>query len=490
MRMRSKVSAVFLTAVSSIFLAEAFIEDIFQQAFGGGGGGGVQFEMGGGGGMFQQMGGGRQKRKPKWPNGVSDKITKKYAFLKGTEWNWNNWRNVKFNRDGTFEAPTRECQGDSCKWSANKGKVFILWGEAGLHELTFDREIPEDQDPNALAGLRISGRRLSDNDKCHATFQRVFDFEAAQLEKDLYGDLGLPDDAEEADIKKAYRKLSVKYHPDKNPDAESQAKFKAVRDAYEILNDPDNKILYDTGGMEAVKSHQKGEVQKGDDIPSELEVTLEDFYNTGDRSAQLERRVVCRGCRVKPDSPKCKGCGRCPNEVKMVNVQVGPGMVMQQQQEVQSKEKCKNEMSTLAVHIEKGMQDGEKLKFERAAEQRPGMLPGAVVFTLRTQKHKKFVRKGDDLHMKMSVSLREALIGWDQQIKHLDGHMIEIGTTSVTRPFQVIRVKGEGMPLRDDPSTFGDLHVEVQIIMPNSLTSEQKPLVESLLGPASQRSDL
>merc|ERR1719343_602245 len=100
--------------------------------------------------------------------------------------------------------------GESCKWSASKGKVYILWGEAGLHEMEI---------------------------------------------------IGLSDDADEGEIKKVYRKLSVKYHPDKNPDEESRKKFNEVRDAYEILNDPDKKILYDIGGMEAVKKHEKGEVE-------------------------------------------------------------------------------------------------------------------------------------------------------------------------------------------------------------------------------------
>merc|ERR1719356_699244 len=82
----------------------------------------------------------------------------------------------------------------------------------------------------------------------------------------------------------------------------------------------------------------KGEVQKGDDVGSNLQVSLEDLYNSGVSKAQINRRVVCRGCRARPDSPKCKGCNRCPNEVRTVNRQVGPGMFMQQQEEVQSKE--------------------------------------------------------------------------------------------------------------------------------------------------------
>merc|ERR1712232_763604 len=162
---------------------------------------------------------------------------------------------------------------------------------------------------------------------------------------------------------------------------------------------------------------EKGEVQKGDDVTSNLDVTLEDLYNGGTRKASYNRRVVCRGCGARPNNPKCGGCGRCPNEGKVVNVQMGPFMT-QQQQEVPSKEKCKHEDTTIDVHIEKGMRDGESLTFPRMAEQRPGMLPGNVIMTLKARTH---------------------------HIRHLDGHIIEVGTEDVTKPFQVIKVKGEGM---------------------------------------------
>merc|ERR1719230_1829786 len=111
--------------------------------------------------------------------------------------------------------------------------------------------------------------------------------------------------------------------------------------------------------MEAVKKFDKQEVQKGDDIGASINVKLDDLYNSGVSKANINRRIVCRGCRVKPDSPKCKGCGRCPNEVRMVNRQMGPGMFIQVQEEVQSKEKCKQENAKIDVMIEKGMRSGE-----------------------------------------------------------------------------------------------------------------------------------
>mmetsp|Transcript_30079 Transcript_30079/g.70118 ORF Transcript_30079/g.70118 Transcript_30079/m.70118 type:complete len:502 (+) Transcript_30079:61-1566(+) len=473
--------------------SHAFIEELFGQAFGGGGqqfafemGDGGPFEMGGG------RGGGRGRRikEPKWPKGVSDKINKKYNWLKGTEWHWNGWRNVQFEKDGSFGAPTSDCRQGMCKWSANKGKVYILWGEAGLHELEIMGETPTEQSPGQLQGLKMKGKRVSDGDRCNAVFVKVYDHEAAELDKDLYEVLGLEDAADEADIKKAYRKLSIQYHPDKNPDEESRKKFNDIRDAYEILNDPDKKILYDTGGMEAVKSQEKGQVQSGEDVHTELTVTLEDLYNSGTRKANYGRRIVCRGCRTRPDSPKCQGCQRCPNEVKMVHQQVGPGMIVQQQQEVPSKEKCKQENAELDVHIEKGMRDGEQVTFPRMAEQRPGMIPGAIIFTLKTRKHKKFERRGDDLHMSMQVTLREALLGWSQKIKHLDGHIVEVSTTSVTRPLQVLKVKGEGMPLRDDPASFGDLYIKVEVVFPGELRPDMHEAIAGVFKPQAARPEL
>jgi len=471
----------------------AFIEELFGQAFGGGGGGGgqqFQFQMGGGS-PFEMMGGGQRRKKPKFPKGVPKDVAKSMSWLKGTEWSWNNWRNVKFEKDGNFDAPTQDCQMGMCKWSAGAdGKIYILWGESGLHQLEIVGQVPTEQDQAQLQGMRMRGKRVSDGDRCSATFQRIFDFEAAELEKDLYGALGLADDADDNEIKKVYRKLSIKYHPDKNPDEASKRKFSDVRDAYEILNDPDKKILYDTGGMEAVKKHEKGEVEKGDDVEAEHAVSLEDLYNSGQAGASIQRRIVCRGCRSKPDSPKCAGCTRCPNEVKTVHVQVGAGMFMQQQQEVQSKEKCRQDRSTIDVMIEKGMRHGERLTFPRMAEEKPGQLPGAVILTLQLRKHPKFERVGNDLHVKMKVTLREALLGWSQTIRHLDGHTVEVGTERVTKPFQVIKVDGEGMPFRDDPTSFGAMYAKVEIVFPSKLTNSQTQAVGNAFAPDPPKTEL
>lgn len=154
-----------------------------------------------------------------------------------------------------------------------------------------------------------------------------------------------------------------------------------------MLNDPDKRILYDTGGMEAVEEAAKEAAgggrqamdpfsmffgggggggggkssTKGPDFKMGLDVSLEDIYTGKTVNARIKRRVVCRGCR-RADTPerraRCAQCGRCPNEVRTVHRQMGPGMIVQQQEEVPSKEKCVEEETTLDAVIERGMAAG------------------------------------------------------------------------------------------------------------------------------------
>mmetsp|Transcript_56507 Transcript_56507/g.123850 ORF Transcript_56507/g.123850 Transcript_56507/m.123850 type:complete len:460 (+) Transcript_56507:75-1454(+) len=457
------MKVIFLTLVP----AAAFIEDILRQM--GGGGGGFQFDMGGGG--FQQAGG---RGPPKWPKGVSDKITKKMNWMKGTEWNWNNWRMVKFHADGKFEAPTQECQHDRCRWSASKQRVYILWGEAGLHTL-------KPSEMEAKAGVTMTGKR-HDGEPCEAKFNRIFDDEHLELEKDVYEVLGLADDADDAAIKKAYRKLSIKYHPDKATEEGAREKFNEIRDAYEILNDPEKKILFDTGGMAAVKELAKGEVQKGQDSHMTLSASLEDMYNGNKVNARITRRVVCRFCAEdqKPDKPSCQACGRCPDEIRMVNRQVGPGFFVQQQEQVASKHKCRQDNTLIEATIEKGMHGGQTLKFPYMSEQTPGQIPGSVILKLKQQEQSKFRREGDDLHQTIAVPLKEALLGFKRSFMHLDGREVFFQTNGVTKPYQVIQLKGEGMPKYNFPSEFGDMFVTIKVSFPDKLSTDQQDAVGKL----------
>jgi DnaJ-class molecular chaperone len=430
-----------------------------------------------------------------------EEISPDFDWAKGTTWNWNNWRHVTLKHNGAFIAPTPECSepNDECRWGAYDGYIWIQWGDSGLHRVSASR-----------GNTFLSGARY-DGDECQAAFVKKEEPEPG--DEDLYDVLGLDEDATDAQIKRAYRKLSIKYHPDKNPgDAAAARKFNSIREANEILGDPDKRILYDTGGLEAVKEaikedqqnaggqmmdpfaaffgggQQRGgnqndgakrlKAKRGPNFEAQLEVSLEDSYNGGSVNTNINRRVVCRNCRNK-NTGKCASCGRCPNEVKMVQMQMAPGFVVNQQQEVPSKEKCKEETTTLKAVIEKGMNDGASITFERMSEQKPGMIPGDVVFKVKVKRHPRFQRRGNDLHMEMTISLGEALLGFEKKIVHLDGREVTIKEKGVTGPYDTKRIPQEGMPHHDVPSQKGDLFVKMKVNFPRQMTAEQIKFVKT-----------
>jgi len=312
-----------------------------------------------------------------------------------------------------------------------------------------------------------------------------------QGENDLYELLGIDEGASESEIKKAYRTLSKTHHPDKGGSA---AKFKELTAAYEVLSDGEKRALYDVGGLSAVESGSGKRdpwgrpigVPKGPPVDVTVRVPLEDMYKGGNVRANVRRRVVCRGCKEdrswsswlgSGQKDKCAGCERtCPPELKTVQKRMGP-MLVNQEVEVPSQEKCKEEVRELQATIERGADDGTKIVFERASEQKPGSIPGDVHITLQGEKHAVFSRDGTHLSMQLHISLKQALLGFSRTIRHLDGHLVEIRHDTISRPQQVLVLPAEGMPVHGVPSEFGELRVTLLVDMPAALTAEEREFV-------------
>jgi len=165
----------------------------------------------------------------------------------------------------------------------------------------------------------------------------------------------------------------------------------------------------------------------------------------------------------------------------MVHKRAGPGMVVQQEVMVESKEKCKREEKRLEATIEKGMPDNEEIVFKYESEQKPGQIPGDVVLKLKMQPHALFKRNRDQLSMKLTIPLRAALLGFETSFKHLDGHTVTIKRTGVTKPGQVIKIKGEGMPKHGTPSEFGDLSITFTVEFPTKVEGDLRAGLEKLL---------
>lgn len=329
-------------------------------------------------------------------------------------------------------------------------------------------------------------------------------FAGANLDLDPYDVLGIDESATAREVKAAYRKLSLATHPDKaGGDVEA---FKEISHAYEILSDGEKRALFDAGGMAAVEKGTGGKdpwgrptgVPKGGDSTVTVTVPLEDLYKGGSVHATIHRRIVCRGCSDRARSKrrqrqkaeldkKCEGCGpSCPFERKIVQRRMGH-MIMNQEVQQQSAERCKTDAKVLTATIERGAPEGTEITFARASEQKPGVIPGDVKLRLKAARHAVFSRNGTTLHMEMQIQLRDALLGFERTIQHLDGHPVQIANKGISQHGQVLILKGEGMPRHGVPSEYGDLAVKLSIRMPSELTAAERAFVGSNFEPVQDR---
>nr|GLL30604.1 dnaJ protein ERDJ3B [Ipomoea trifida] len=311
-----------------------------------------------------------------------------------------------------------------------------------------------------------------------------------------YDILQVPKGASEDQIKRAYRKLALKYHPDKNPgNEEANKKFAEINNAYEVLSDSEKRNIYDRYGEEGLKQHAASgggrgagmNIQDifssfftstvcfdGDDVIIDLDASLEDLYMGGSQKVWREKNIL----KPAPGKRRCN----CRNEV--YHRQIGPGMFQQMTEQVC--DQCPNvkferEGYYITVDIEKGMQDGQEVVFYEDGEPKVDGEPGDLKFRIRTAPHDQFKREGNDLHTTVTITLVQALVGFEKTIKHLDDHLVDIGSKGITKPKEVKKFKGEGMPLHFS-NKKGDLYVTFEVLFPTSLTAEQKTKIKEVLG--------
>lgn len=323
------------------------------------------------------------------------------------------------------------------------------------------------------------------------------------LSEDFYKLLGIEKSASQKEMKSAYRKLSAKYHPDKNPgDKEAQEMFIKINRAYETLTDPEKKKIYDIYGEEGLaKENQLSEQnkQRGQNAYVEVEVELEELYNGATKSLNIQKNIVCPECHgtggklgKTTQCPKCQGRGQVIEEMdtgmgfsfKMQNICNkcgGKGIIFKETCPHCKGRKVVREDKILKVEVEKGMKDGEKIVFPRESEQHPDLIPGDLIATLKQKKHYFFhTRLGDDLYANITLNLKEAILGFEKTFKHLDGRTIKISNDKPTQPFEVRTFENEGMPVHNFASSKGALHITFIVRLPSSLTEEEKKLVQEI----------
>jgi DnaJ family protein B protein 11 len=330
---------------------------------------------------------------------------------------------------------------------------------------------------------------------------------------DYYSTLSIPRNADAEQIKRAYKKLAIKNHPDRNKEPDAQQKFSAISHAYDILSDPKKKAIYDKYGEEGLKQQQQGgggghpmdifgnifggggggfnfgfggddmfggaeeteEEFKGDDLKIPLDVTLEDLY-----SGKLLHFTRIRSAHEDDAQPR-----QCECRNKVIRMMIVNGQ-MQRVTENNCAE-CKDRFNViqkktdLTVEIDKGMREGESLTFYGEGDATTATRAGDLIFIVRVSPHQQFVRHTDDLKMKLTISLKEALVGFTKTIKHLDGREVVYESKDVIRPGEVKKVVGEGMPMRTNTAKHGDLHIEFDVKFPSTLTDKQKEELKNIL---------
>jgi len=324
----------------------------------------------------------------------------------------------------------------------------------------------------------------------------------------LYETLGLDKSADEKEIKKAYRKMAIKHHPDKGGDEHT---FKEINAAYEILSDPEKRAKYDKYGLEGLEegggggsSHEdlfsmffggggggrrSAGPRRGEDINHPLKVSLEDLYNGKTVKLAVSREVLVGDTKM---------CSACDGQGVVVELrQIALGMVQQLQRRCAEcggegyQCKRKKEREVLEVLIEKGMKHNQKIVFRGKADEKPNKEPGNINFIVQEKEHALFKRKGADLLISKTVSLNEALCGFEWKITHLDGREIIIKSkpgevikaeASDRRPFAKI-VAGEGMPSHGNPFVKGNLYVLFTVEFPDDgdLNADQVEALRKIL---------
>jgi len=343
----------------------------------------------------------------------------------------------------------------------------------------------------------------------------LFFLQALAGHKEYYDILGIAPSASQNDIKKAYRKLSTQYHPDRNPTQDAHDKFTKIANAYEVLSDPEKRRKYDQFGPDFEKHEQQGghpfgdifgdffgggghrQERKGPELSIKIPVTLEHIYNGKEIGVFHTKQTICPHCRGTgaddPDHiqncPVCRGSG-----VMIKKQQIGPGFFQQFQTEcdrchgkgkiytstcrVCKQAKVLPGSDKFTLYIEKGVKNGHKLTFPSMGNEYDSMGASDISFIVVEIPHPRFKREGDNLRAVVELTLKEALLGFEKTLDHLDGHQVTLKRDYVTQPGDVDKIKGEGMPQHEYSSYHGDLFVEYKVVLPEKMTSEQIKLWE------------
>lgn len=338
-----------------------------------------------------------------------------------------------------------------------------------------------------------------------------------KMGKDYYSVLGIQKGASDDEIKKAYRKQALKYHPDKNKSAGAEEKFKEIAEAYDVLSDPKKKDIYDRFGEEGLKGGAPGGgggggnytyTFQGDphamfseffggrnpfehifghnggmDENMETDDPFASFgmggiggfprsFTTHSHGGRMERKqdpAVIHDLRVSLDEVFTG----CTKKMKISRKRLNP-----------DGRTTRSEDKILTVEVKKGWKEGTKITFPREGDETPSNIPADVVFVLKDKPHPVYKRDGSDIIYPAKITLKEALCGCVINVPTLDGRTVKVTSQDIVRPGMKRRLTGEGLPLPKSPDRRGDLVVEYEVRFPEKLSQNAKDTIANVL-PAS-----
>lgn len=335
--------------------------------------------------------------------------------------------------------------------------------------------------------------------------------------EDYYFILGVDKSANDMDIKKAYKKLAMKYHPDRNAgDKDAEKNFKKIGEAYEVLSDPKKRAVYDQYGVSGFDSannsyanstthftdifsdifgdifgdnttvNSKSYAQRGADLLHVIKINLEDAAQGIKTTFQVNTYVVCTGCggNGAKDSNSFSRCNRCDGHGKLkiqqgfITIQQtcnkcnGQGSIIKDICNVCfGKGRIKSE-KTLSTKIPAGINDNDKIRLVGEGEAgKNGGDFGDLYIQVKIKKHEIFLRKNGHLYCDIPISLKTAILGDEIEIPNLIGR-IRIKIPKETQSNKVFRIKNKGIRNLND-SSYGDLFCKVIVEMPVNLNNDQ-----------------
>jgi curved DNA-binding protein len=297
--------------------------------------------------------------------------------------------------------------------------------------------------------------------------------------KDYYKILGVNKDASQKEIKKAFRKLAAKYHPDKNPNNKAaEEKFKEANEANEVLSDPEKRKKYDNLGSNWAAYQQGGgdwqqyaqRERPGGGRTFTYEGDPSDFFGGSDHSSFFDMFFGGEGGRQRGGRPTASRGKDIKAEMPITTLEAYKG----------SRRAFELNGQKMRITIKPGAYDGQQLRLKGKGQPgRNGAQPGDLYITLKVQPDHRFQRNGDDLMYTANIDLYTAILGGKIDVYTMTGK-VKMAVPKGSATNKTLRLKGKGMPKYGKPDQYGDLLVKLNVVLPENLSKEEEVLFEKL----------